>query len=85
MKKKFLIDLWDWDPPPFSHDFMAYVEVSLEDLIHKAQNGAPLALKPPPLPHKQQVGCLYVEKAVLALPKVIIGADIPLIPKVYWF
>ncbi len=72
LKKKLLIDVWDWDPPPFSHDFMAYLEVSLEELIQKAQDGAPLKLKPPPEPHKQQVGCLYVDRALLALPQVII-------------
>jgi hypothetical protein len=72
MKKKFLIDLWDWDPPPLKHDFIAYLEVSLEGLIQKAKDCTPLALNPPPLPHKQQVGCLYVDKAVLALPQVII-------------
>jgi len=75
MKKKFLIDVWDWDPPPFSHDLMGYLEVSLEDLIQKAQCGAPLALNPPPQPHKQLVGCLYVETAVLALPQVHVRAS----------
>ena len=83
MKKKFLIDVWDWDPPPLSDDFMGYLEVSLEDLIQKAQFGTPLALIPPPPPHKQIVGSLYVETAVLALPQVIIDAKTSIIAKVF--
>jgi hypothetical protein len=70
LQKQFIVDVWDWDPPPFKHDFMGYMEVSTEQLLRAAQNGQPLPLLPPPAPHKQNVGCIYVDKAVLATPKV---------------
>ena len=73
LQKKFVIDIWDWDPPPFSHDFMGYIEVSTQDLLTAYKTGDPLPLLPPPPPHKQNVGCLYVQKAVRALPKVIVS------------
>lgn len=70
LKKKILIDIWDWDPPPLSHDFMGFIEVSIQDLLDAGLKGNPLALRPPPLPHKQEVGSLYIDKAILALPQV---------------
>jgi hypothetical protein len=64
------VEVWDWDPPPFSHDFIGYLTVSLGKLLQHAENGNPLPLNPPPLPHKQDVGCIYVDIAVLGLPQV---------------
>jgi hypothetical protein len=54
-----------------SHDFMGYLEISMEDLLNVSGKGhTQKFLKPPPPPHKQEVGCLYVDKAIVALPQV---------------
>ncbi len=70
LSKEFLIDVWDWDPPPFGHDFIGYLVASLGKLLQHAESGNPLPLNPPPPPHKQDVGCIYVETAFLGLPQV---------------
>jgi hypothetical protein len=64
-----LIDLWDHDRLN-SRDFMGYVEVSLEDLIACAEGGCPLQVKG--AQGKEDAGRLYVEKAVIGFPQVML-------------
>ena len=64
-----LIDVWDFDALSHS-DFMCYIELTLGELLYAAENMTPITLRPPPAPHKQTVGCLYVEHFRFGIPQV---------------
>jgi hypothetical protein len=73
MQQKLLFDFYDWDRFS-SPDFMSYIELTPQQLLD--QHGKPhgLPLRPPPAPHEQQVGELWVDRAELAYPQVHIAA-----------
>ena len=71
--RKILLDVFDWDR--FSApDFMSFIEVTLAELIDLKGKPHGLPLRPPPAPHKQEVGELWVDRAELAYPQVHFGA-----------
>lgn len=71
--RRILVDIFDWDR--FSApDFMSFMEVTVAQLIDLKAKGHGLPLRPPPAPHKQEVGELWVDRAELAYPQVHIGA-----------
>jgi len=73
LQRKLLLDFYDWDR--FSApDFMSYIEVTAQELLDLKGSPKGLFLRPPPAPHKQEVGELWVDRAELAYPQVHIGA-----------
>ena len=74
LNKSVLIDVWDWDRGGDS-DFMCYREVKLQELMDAAKSKAPLPLMPPPEGHQQNVGRLYVDRAIIGYPEVLIRAS----------
>ena len=69
---KILLDFWDRDR--FSkNDFMSYIETTVRELLDQAGKQQGMPLKPPPAPHQQAVGELWVDKAVLNYPVVYIS------------
>ena len=84
-QKKILIDIWDddgvWRAFGKSDDFMSYCVLSLQELMDAAREKTPITLRPPPKPHAQEVGLLYVEDAIIvdvqvkiqAIPEIILS------------
>ena len=72
---KLLIDVWD-DDTFTRNDFIGYCELTIADLLECAANKTPVHLKPPPLPHNQDPGKLFVDVALLGFPKVCISISI---------
>jgi hypothetical protein len=71
LNMKLLIDVWDEDFfPKVGKDFIGYCEPTIAELLECAVNRTPLSLKPPPLPHNQNPGKLFVDVALLGFPKV---------------
>ena len=73
MSRKVLFDIFDWDRFS-SPDFMSFIELSPKELVDQQGKPQGLALRPPPAPHKQDVGELWVDKAELAYPQVHLSA-----------
>jgi hypothetical protein len=66
--KKVLIDVFDYDFGK-TDDFIGFTEPTLRQLLDAAVSATPLQLSPPPPPHKQDAGWIFVDKALLALPQ----------------
>ena len=74
LDQKLLLDVYDWDR--FSEpDFMSYIEVTPRQLIDAQGSHTGFTLRPPPPPHKQEVGELWVDAAKLEYPTVHISAQ----------
>jgi hypothetical protein len=74
LDSKFLVDVWDKDYT--SSDFIGYREFTLRELLQLSISKVPIALSPPPLPHKQNAGKLVVEVARPGFPQVWIPGNI---------
>lgn len=69
---KILLDFWDRDR--FSkNDFMSYIETTVRELLEQAGKKQGMRLMPPPAPHQQAVGELWVDKAEMQYPVVYIS------------
>ena len=73
LQKTLLFDFYDWDRFS-SPDFMSYIELTPQQLLDQHGKTHGLPLRPPPAPHEQQVGELWVDRAELAYPQVHISA-----------
>jgi hypothetical protein len=69
LDSKFLIDVWDKDMIT-SNDFIGFWEFTLRELLQLSISKIPVALSPPPHPHKQHAGKLVIDVVRPGFPQV---------------
>ena len=76
LDSKFLIDVWDKDLIT-SNDFIGFWEFTLRELLQFSISKIPVALSPPPIPHKQHAGKLVIDVVRPGFPQVWIFWELP--------